>query len=154
MTYTHTPVTLDRDRQTDKYLFLGRHPTVESIVGGSSSMDDPELHGDEQILMRTQGVHVKSISFEAILTNKRIILVDRLKGILPPKEIPLATIQSVESGENAIRDLVITLGVITKTGGTRQMVLTFSREGGGTGLRNGTNGSGRSRLTILFHLSR
>ncbi|MGB8219798.1 MAG: zinc ribbon domain-containing protein [Methanoregula sp.] len=94
-------------------------------------MDDPELHGDEQILMRTQGVHVKSISFEAILTNKRIILVDRLKGILPPKEIPLATIQSVEAGENAIRDLIVSLGVITKTGGTRQMVLTFSREGGG-----------------------
>jgi hypothetical protein len=94
-------------------------------------MDDPELHGDEEILMRTQGVHVKSISFEAILTNKRIILVDRIKNVLPPKEIPLATIQSVESGENAIRDLVISLGVITKTGGTRQMVLTFSREGGG-----------------------
>lgn len=98
-------------------------------------MDDPELHGDEQILMRTQGVHVKSISFEAILTNKRIILVDRIKNILPPKEIPLATVQSVESGENAIRDLVITLGVITKTGGTRQMVLTFSREGGGNRIK-------------------
>jgi hypothetical protein len=98
-------------------------------------MDDPELHGDEQILMRTQGVHVKSISFEAILTNKRIILVDRLKGILPPKEIPLATIQSVESGENAIRDLVVSLGIITKTGGTRQMVLTFSREGGGNRIK-------------------
>jgi hypothetical protein len=98
-------------------------------------MDDPELHGDEQILMRTQGVHVKSISFEAILTNKRIILVDRIKNVLPPKEIPLATIQSVESGENAIRDLVITLGVITKTGGTRQMVLTFSREGGGNRIK-------------------
>jgi len=116
---------------TDKYLFLGRHPKIERIVGGNTSMDDPELQGDEQILIRTQGVHVKSISFEAILTSKRIILVDRLKNILPPKEIPLATIQSIEGGENAIRDLVITLGVITKTGGARQMVLTFSREGGG-----------------------
>ncbi len=94
-------------------------------------MDDPELQSDEQILIRTQGVHVKSISFEAILTNKRIILIDRLKNLLPPKEIPLATIQSIEPGENAIRDLVVTLGVITKSGGARQMVLTFSREGGG-----------------------
>jgi len=98
-------------------------------------MDNPVLQGDEQILIRTQGVHVKSISFDAILTNKRIILVDRLKNILPPKEIPLATIQSIEGGENAIRDLVITLGVITKTGGTRQMVLTFSREGGGNRIK-------------------
>ena len=98
-------------------------------------MDNPVLQGDEQILIRTQGVHVKSISFDAVLTNKRIILVDRLKNILPPKEIPLATIQSIEGGENAIRDLVITLGVITKTGGTRQMVLTFSREGGGNRIK-------------------
>ncbi|WP_292370226.1 zinc ribbon domain-containing protein [Methanoregula sp. UBA64] len=94
-------------------------------------MDDPALQGDEQILIRTQGVHVKSISFEGILTTRRIILVDRIKGVLPPKEIPLSTIQSVEPGENAIRDQVIALGVITRTGGARQMVLTFSREGGG-----------------------
>jgi len=94
-------------------------------------MADPELQGDEHVLIRTQGIHVKSISFEAILTNKRIILVDRLKNLLPPKEIPLATIKSIEPGENAIRDLIITMGVITKSGGVRQMVLTFSREGGG-----------------------
>jgi len=94
-------------------------------------MDDPALQGDEQILIRTQGVHVKSISFEGILTTRRIILVDRIKGVLPPKEIPLSTIQSVETGENAIRDQVLSLGVITRTGGARQMVLTFSREGGG-----------------------
>ncbi|HVP96338.1 zinc-ribbon domain-containing protein [Methanoregula sp.] len=94
-------------------------------------MDDPELQGDERILIRTQAVHVKSISFEAILTNKRIILVDRLKNVLPPKEIPLTTVQSIEPGENAIRELTIILGVVTKSGGTRQMVLTFSREGGG-----------------------
>jgi len=94
-------------------------------------MDDPELQGGEKILIRTQAVHVKSISFEAILTNKRIILVDRLKNVLPPKEIPLTTIQSIEPGENAIRELTLILGVVTKSGGTRQMVLTFSREGGG-----------------------
>jgi hypothetical protein len=98
---------------------------------GGQRVDDPELRGDEHILIRTQGIHVKSISFEAILTNKRIILIDRIKNLLPPKEIPLVTIQSIDPGENAIRDLVITLGVITKSGGTRQMVLTFARDGGG-----------------------
>lgn len=94
-------------------------------------MDDPELREDERLLIRSNGVHVKSISFEAILTNKRIILVDRIKKILPPKEIPLSTIQSVEAGENAIRDSIISLEVLTKTGEMRQMVLTFSRDGGG-----------------------
>lgn len=98
-------------------------------------MGDPELQGDEKILVRTQGIHVKSISFEAILTSKRIILVDRIKNILPPKEILLATVRSVDTGENAIGDLTITLGVVTRTGGTRQMVLTFPREGGGAFLK-------------------
>ena len=115
----------------DKYLFLGIHPTVEYRAGGRYRMSDPELHSDEKILIRTQAVQVKSISFEAILTNKRIILVDRLKNLLPPKEIPLATIQSLAPGENAVRDPTIILGVVTKSGETRQMLMTFSREGGG-----------------------
>lgn len=94
-------------------------------------MDEPGLHGDERILIRTAGVHVKSISFDAILTNKRIILMDRLKNTTPPKEIPLATIQAIEAGENAIRETTITLSAVTKNGRTRQMVLTFSGEGRG-----------------------
>jgi hypothetical protein len=94
-------------------------------------MDDPELGSDEKVLARAHAVHVKSISFEAVLTSKRIILVDRIKNLLPPKEILLATLKDVEPGENAIRDQIITLTIFTKTSDIRQMVLTFSREGGG-----------------------
>ncbi|PKL63709.1 MAG: hypothetical protein CVV32_12350 [Methanomicrobiales archaeon HGW-Methanomicrobiales-3] len=94
-------------------------------------MGDPEIHNDEKVLLRTPGVYVKSIPFEGILTNKRVILVDRAKNLLPPKEIPFATIKNVESGENAIRDQILTLSVMAKTGGTRQMILTFSRQEGG-----------------------
>ena len=79
-------------------------------------MGDPELRSDEKVLVRTPGVYVKSIPFEGILTNKRIILIDRAKNLLPPKEIPLVTIKEVESGENAIRDQIITLSVMAKTG--------------------------------------
>lgn len=93
-------------------------------------MDDPELRSDETILVRTQGIHVKSISFEGILTNRRIILIDRAKNLLPPKEIPLATIQEAEPGENAIREQTLVLSVTGKTGDVRQMILTFSRVGG------------------------
>jgi hypothetical protein len=98
-------------------------------------MGDPELRSDEKVLVRTQGVYVKSIPFEGILTNKRIILIDRAKNLLPPKEIPLVTIKEVESGENAIRDQVITLSVMAKTGETRQMILTFSRQAGGNRIK-------------------
>jgi hypothetical protein len=94
-------------------------------------MVDPELQDNEQILTRTQKVHVKSFLFETILTNKRILLFDTSKNPQPPKEIPLSTIQSVEEGENAIRELVITLRILTTTGRTRLIVLTFFREGGG-----------------------
>ncbi|MFA4849720.1 MAG: zinc-ribbon domain-containing protein, partial [Methanoregula sp.] len=94
-------------------------------------MGEPDLRSDETVLVRTPGVFVKSIPFEGILTNKRIVLVDRAKNLLPPKEIPLATIKDIEGGENAIRDPIVTITVITRGGETRQMVLTFSRTAGG-----------------------
>ncbi|MDO9325357.1 MAG: zinc-ribbon domain-containing protein [Methanoregula sp.] len=94
-------------------------------------MDEPELYGNERILIRTANVHVKSISFEAILTNKRIIFINRVKNILSQKEIPLVTVQGVETGENAIRDTLITLTIVTNSRERKQMVLTFSRESGG-----------------------
>jgi len=119
-------------------------PANEPVRGRKFySMDDPALQGDEQILIRTQGVHVKSISFEGILTTRRITPSwTGSRAVLPPKEIPLSTIQSVEPGENAIRDQVLSLGVITRTGGARQMVLTSPGKEGGTGQRNAMNGPG------------
>ena len=98
-------------------------------------MDDPEFRNGEKVLLRTQGIFVKSIPFEGILTNKRIFLVDRAKNLLPPKEILLETIKKVESGENAIRDQTITLFIEAKAGETRQMILTFSRQTGGNRVR-------------------
>ena len=98
-------------------------------------MSDPELRSDESVILRTQGIFVKSIPFEGILTNKRIILVDRAKNLLPQKEIPLVTIKDVEVGENAIRDQIITLSVVARSGEMRQMILTFSRQTGGNRIR-------------------
>lgn len=94
-------------------------------------MGDPELHSDEKILLTTQDVFVKSIPFEAILTNKRIILLDRKKNLIPQKDILLATVGDIVAAENAIRDQTITLSLITSSGETRQLVLTFSRTAGG-----------------------
>jgi hypothetical protein len=99
-------------------------------------MGDPELRNDENILLRTPGVYVKSIPFEGILTNKRIILIDRATNLLPPKEIPLVTVKDIEAGENAIRDQILKLSVLTKTGETRQMILTFSRQAGGNRIKD------------------
>lgn len=94
-------------------------------------MGDPDLYRGEQVLLRTQGVSVKSIPFEGILTNMRIILVDRAKNILPTKEVAYEMIMEAETGENAIGDQILTLTVQTATGENRQMILTFPQRKGG-----------------------
>ncbi|WAC04472.1 MAG: zinc ribbon domain-containing protein [Methanoregula sp.] len=93
-------------------------------------MGAPDLHGDESVILKTPDVFVKSIPFEAVLTNKRIILIDRENDLVPPKDILLATIRDVQPGENAIRDLTLSLAIIATTGETRKIVLTFSGKSG------------------------
>lgn len=94
-------------------------------------MGDPDLYHGEQVLLRTPGVYVKSIPFEGILTNMRILLVDRAKNILPTKEVAYDMIMEAEIGENAIGEEILTLTVQTATGENRQMIVTFpQREGG------------------------
>ena len=91
----------------------------------------PDLYNDESVLLNALNVKVKSVTFEAVLTTKRLILVDSKKHLIAPQEILLATLRNVESGENAIRDPTITLSLITNSGATRQMILTFFKASGG-----------------------
>jgi hypothetical protein len=89
-----------------------------------------DLYSDESIILETKNVKVKSISFDAILTTKRLLLVDNKKNVIPQQNIQLATIRNVETGENAIRDAIVTLSISTETSKMRQMILTFSRQTG------------------------
>jgi hypothetical protein len=91
----------------------------------------PELDRDESIILETRNVKYKSISFDAILTNKRIILSDSKKNVIPSQHIALSTIRNVESGENAIRDHFLILAITTDAGERQQAVLTFVRSAGG-----------------------
>ena len=91
----------------------------------------PDLYKDEHKLLEAQNVKVKSVPFSVVLTNRRLVLIDTRKQTLPPQEILLATLKNVDSGENAIRDSTLTLSIITNTGTTRQMILTFSKTSGG-----------------------
>jgi len=86
----------------------------------------PDLYNDESKILEAQNVKVKSVTFEVVLTNRRLILIDSKKQMVPPQEVLLATVKNVDSGENAIRDPTITLSIMTNTGTTRQMILTFS----------------------------
>lgn len=91
----------------------------------------PDLYQDEHKLLEAQNIKVKSVSFNAVLTNRRLVLIDSKRQKLPPQEILLATVRSIESGENAIRDPTVTLSIITNIGKTRQMIMTFSKYSGG-----------------------
>ncbi|MDD1693918.1 MAG: zinc-ribbon domain-containing protein, partial [Methanoregula sp.] len=91
----------------------------------------PDLYSDETVVLNAQNIKVKSVSFEAVLTTRRLILVDSKKHLIAPQEILLATLRDIEMGENAIRDPTIMLSIITTTGATRQMILTFSKTSGG-----------------------
>jgi len=50
-------------------------------------MGYPEPDRDESIILEAKNVKFKSISFDARLTSRRIILVDSKKNIIPPQEI-------------------------------------------------------------------
>jgi len=93
-------------------------------------MGYPELDRDESIILEAKNVKFKSISFDARLTSRRIILIDSRKNIIPPREILLATIWKVEAGENAIRDHLLTFTVVNNAGEKDQIVLTFPRLAG------------------------
>ncbi|HOX34867.1 MAG TPA: zinc-ribbon domain-containing protein [Methanoregulaceae archaeon] len=93
-------------------------------------MDD-RRKSDEQAYLTTPDVVVKSVPFEATLTDRRIILVDTKDDLIPPKEIVLETIRRAEPGENAIRDPILTLSIVAG-GETRQMILTFPQRKGAT----------------------
>jgi hypothetical protein len=94
-------------------------------------MGFPELGSDEPVILRAHNIKVKSVVFEAVLTNKRLILVDGKKGLIPPQEIFLETIRTVDGGENAIRDPILTFSIISHGGTARQMILTFPRSASG-----------------------
>ena len=93
-------------------------------------MGYPELDQDEPVILESGNVRFNSLSFDAILTNKRIHLTDSRKNVIPSRDIPLATIRNVETGENAIRDHFLILSLVTDTGEKSQAVLTFARQSG------------------------
>lgn len=94
-------------------------------------MGIPELYHDETIILQAHNIKVKSVVFDAVLTNNRLILIDSKKGLIPPQEILLPAISTIDGGENAIRDPILTFTIIAKGSTARQMILTFPREASG-----------------------
>jgi parallel beta-helix repeat protein len=89
-----------------------------------------ELDHDEHIILESRNVKFESISFDAILTNKRIHLNDSKKNVISSQNITLTTIRNVSTEENDIQDHFLLLSLVTDAGEKHQVVLTFARQAG------------------------
>ena len=84
-----------------------------------------DLQSDEVVVKETKGVTVRSIPLDAILTTRRLILVDSRIDAIPQKNIPLASIREIKKVGDAGKDPAIALSVMTESGSIREMVITF-----------------------------
>jgi hypothetical protein len=89
-----------------------------------------ELQTDESVIAENKNFSVRSIPLDAIITNRRLILVDSQRHVLPQRNIPLAAIYQIETDENKEKDQQVTLTLRTEDGTLRQMILTLSRQAG------------------------
>ena len=92
-------------------------------------MGNPYLNRDESIILTTQRIQINSILTDMLLTNQRLILVDPGHAQFRPQTIPLATIETVMTGEDAESNPILTLSLsaITPQGATQSKEFIFSQ---------------------------
>jgi hypothetical protein len=93
-------------------------------------MDLPELKPGEKGLIKSPGVQIKGVPFNAFLTSERVII--RSSGGDTPvqKDIPIDTIESVEPRESEEGDPLLELSVFSSRGEIKRMIIAFAQEGG------------------------
>ena len=82
-------------------------------------MGSPYLSTNESIILSAHDVIINTVPAEAILTNQRLMLVDRKHPRILPQDIPFTSIETVTIGENTANEPVLSLSVVTPDG-TRQ----------------------------------
>ncbi|MDP3564789.1 MAG: hypothetical protein Q8R70_09900 [Methanoregula sp.] len=91
-------------------------------------MGIPYLNSDESILLSTHNILVDAAVSEAILTNRRLLIVESNSPLSQHKEIPFAAIETVTTMESGSGDPAISLAALKKSGGTIPMHLVFSQQ--------------------------
>ena len=93
-------------------------------------MGNPYLNRDETIILTTQRIRINSTLTDVMLTNQRLILVDPAHAQFRPQTIPLTTIETVMTGEDADGNPVISLSLsaLTPQGATQSKELIFSQK--------------------------
>ncbi len=87
-------------------------------------MDNLKLDSDETIIKKTQIVIITGVRYEAVLTSRRLILIENETGRIH-EEIPFTEIDQAISGVNKLREPIITLTINTPGGEKRSLELIF-----------------------------
>ncbi len=101
---------------------------LHSATKRDGNMGIPYLNSDESILLSTHNILVDAEVSEAILTNRRLLIVDSDNNLSRHKEIPFAAIETVTTMESGSGDPAISLAVLNKNGGTIPLQLVFSQQ--------------------------
>ncbi|PKL57816.1 MAG: hypothetical protein CVV34_05545, partial [Methanomicrobiales archaeon HGW-Methanomicrobiales-5] len=91
-------------------------------------MGIPYLNSDESILLSTHNILVDAAVSEAILTNRRLLIVESESPLSRNKDISFAAIETVTTMESGSGDPAISLAIRAKSGGTKPMQMVFSQQ--------------------------
>lgn len=96
-------------------------------------MAAPYLNRDESIILTTHNVNFNSLVVELILTNQRLIIFDSRHPQIRYQTIPLATIETVMSREDAHGnpEMYLSLAPLTSDGAPLSKEFIFLRQSGG-----------------------
>lgn len=87
-------------------------------------MDNFNLGSDESVIFKTQRLIIGGVRHEAILTSRRLILVETETGHVH-EDIPFTNIELAVEGTNILREPVISLTIKPLEGDTRTIDLIF-----------------------------
>ena len=91
-------------------------------------MGSPYLSTNETIVLSAHDLIINTVSAEAILTNQRLMLVDRTHPRILPQDIQFTAIETVTIGDDTGEDPVLSLSVVTPDGTRQPLAIIFPKK--------------------------
>lgn len=91
-------------------------------------MGSPYLSTNETIVLSAHDLIINTVSAEAILTNQRLMLVDRTHPRILPQDIPFTAIETVTIGDESGNDPVLSLSIVTPDGTRQPLSMIFPQK--------------------------
>ena len=91
-------------------------------------MGSPYLSTNETIVLSAHDLIINTVSAEAILTNQRLMLVDRTHPRILPQDIQFTAIETVTIGDESGNDPVLSLSIVTPDGTRQPLNMVFPQK--------------------------